>query len=85
MTMMRGVVLPGDSTVSHVQVPVPAPGHGQVLVRVKASSICGSDIRAIYRGAPRVWRRGIPRGHRWARALRAGRGGRTRLSADHRR
>ncbi|MBD5653953.1 MAG: zinc-binding dehydrogenase, partial [Candidatus Eremiobacteraeota bacterium] len=25
------------------------PGHGQVLVEIKASSICGSDIRAIYR------------------------------------
>ena len=29
--------------------PIPEPGHGQVLVRMKASSICGSDIRAIYR------------------------------------
>lgn len=46
---MRGVVLPGDSTVRHVTKPVPSPGHGQVLLAVKASSICGSDIRAIYR------------------------------------
>lgn len=46
---MRGVVLPGDSTVSHVELPVPEPGHGQVLLRMRASSICGSDIRAIYR------------------------------------
>jgi threonine dehydrogenase-like Zn-dependent dehydrogenase len=28
---------------------VPEPGHGQVLIKMKASSICGSDIRAIYR------------------------------------
>ncbi|MGC4106664.1 MAG: zinc-binding dehydrogenase [Thermomicrobiales bacterium] len=28
---------------------MPTPGHGEVLVRMKASSICGSDIRAIYR------------------------------------
>jgi threonine dehydrogenase-like Zn-dependent dehydrogenase len=28
---------------------VPQPGHRQVLVRMRASSICGSDIRAIYR------------------------------------
>jgi 2-desacetyl-2-hydroxyethyl bacteriochlorophyllide A dehydrogenase len=46
---MQGVVLPGNSTVVFRDVPVPAPGHGQVLVRMKASSICGSDIRAIYR------------------------------------
>ena len=46
---MRGVVLPGDSTVSLVERETPEPGHGQVLLAMKASSICGSDIRAIYR------------------------------------
>lgn len=46
---MPGVRLPGDSTVEHVEVPVPEPGPGQVLLRMRASSICGSDIRAIYR------------------------------------
>jgi threonine dehydrogenase-like Zn-dependent dehydrogenase len=46
---MAGVRLPGNSTVEHVTVPVPEPGHGQVLLAVKASSICGSDLRAIYR------------------------------------
>jgi threonine dehydrogenase-like Zn-dependent dehydrogenase len=30
-------------------VPIPKPGHGQVLVKMKACTICGSDIRAIYR------------------------------------
>jgi len=49
MTTMRGAVLPGDSTVELHEYPVPEPGHGQVLVKMKASSICGSDIRAIYR------------------------------------
>jgi threonine dehydrogenase-like Zn-dependent dehydrogenase len=49
MPLMNGVRLPGNSTVQHVQVDVPQPGHGQVLLRMKASSICGSDIRAIYR------------------------------------
>ena len=49
MPTMNGVVLPGDSTVQHVTAAVPEPGHGQVLLRMKASSICGSDIRAIYR------------------------------------
>jgi threonine dehydrogenase-like Zn-dependent dehydrogenase len=49
MPLMDGVRLPGDSTVQHVKVDVPEPGHGQVLLRTKASSICGSDIRAIYR------------------------------------
>ncbi len=46
---MRGVVLPGGSRTEWAEVPVPRPGPGQVLVQVRASSICGSDIRAIYR------------------------------------
>jgi len=46
---MTGVVLPGNSTVAFKEVAVPTPGYGQVLIRMKASSICGSDIRAIYR------------------------------------
>jgi len=49
MAVMDGIRLPGDSTVQHVTIDVPEPGHGQVLLRMKASSICGSDIRAIYR------------------------------------
>lgn len=46
---MNGVVLPGDSTAQVRRFQVPEPGHGQVLIEVKASSICGSDVRAIYR------------------------------------
>ncbi len=46
---MTGVTLPGNSTVAFREQPVPKPGHGQVLIEMKASSICGSDIRAIYR------------------------------------
>jgi len=46
---MRGVLLPGQCRVEFHEFPVPEPGHGQVLVKMKASSICGSDIRAIYR------------------------------------
>ncbi len=46
---MQGVVLPGNSSVEFKEYPIPVPGHGQVLVATKASTICGSDIRAIYR------------------------------------
>ncbi|HXF63732.1 MAG TPA: zinc-binding dehydrogenase [Caldilineaceae bacterium] len=46
---MRGVLLPGGRQVEIRAFDVPKPGHGQVLVQMKASSICGSDIRAIYR------------------------------------
>ncbi len=49
MAKMTGVVLPGNSTVEFREFDIPEPGHGQVLLKIKASSICGSDIRAIYR------------------------------------
>jgi threonine dehydrogenase-like Zn-dependent dehydrogenase len=45
---MRGAFLPGNDKVELCTVPVPRPGHGEVLLRVKASTICGSDIRCIY-------------------------------------
>ena len=46
---MEGVFLPGGRRVVIDEVAVPEPGHGQVLVRMRASTICGSDVRAIYR------------------------------------
>jgi threonine dehydrogenase-like Zn-dependent dehydrogenase len=46
---MKGVILPGQRRVEFREYPVPRPGFGQVLVKMKASSICGSDLRAIYR------------------------------------
>jgi threonine dehydrogenase-like Zn-dependent dehydrogenase len=46
---VRGVYLPGGSRVDLREVADPMPGHGQVLLRPRASTICGSDLRAIYR------------------------------------
>jgi threonine dehydrogenase-like Zn-dependent dehydrogenase len=45
---MIGAFLPGDSTVELRSLPDPVPGYGEVLLRMKASTICGSDIRCIY-------------------------------------
>jgi threonine dehydrogenase-like Zn-dependent dehydrogenase len=45
---MTGAWLPGNSTAVLREVAVPQPGHGEVLIRMKASTICGSDIRCIY-------------------------------------
>jgi threonine dehydrogenase-like Zn-dependent dehydrogenase len=67
MATMKGVVLPGNRRLEFREVPVPEPGHGQVLVRMKASSLCGSDLRAIYRpvdqgSGPEAYR-GVIAGH----------------------
>ena len=46
---MRGVFLPGGRRVDLREVPDPEPARGQVVVGMRASTICGSDLRAIYR------------------------------------
>lgn len=46
---MMGAILPGNSTVEMKEFDIPTPGVGQVLIKTMASTICGSDIRAIYR------------------------------------
>lgn len=45
---MRGAYLPGNSTTELREAARPLPGHGEVVLRMKASTICGSDIRCIY-------------------------------------
>src|SRR3954463_1481545 len=46
---MLAAYLPGNSTIRLAEVERPVPGEGQVLLAMKASTICGSDLRAIYR------------------------------------
>ena len=46
---MLAAYLPGNSTIRLAEVERPVPGPGQVLLAMKASTICGSDLRAIYR------------------------------------
>jgi hypothetical protein len=42
---MRGVVFPGDRLVSYVDVPDPTPGPLDVIVEMKASGMCGTDLQ----------------------------------------
>lgn len=46
---MIGAYLPGDSTVQFAKFDYPKPKYGEVVVQTKCSTICGSDIRCIYR------------------------------------
>ena len=67
MAKMTGAILPGNSTVEFRQFDIPTPGHGEVLVKTKSSTICGSDIRAIYRQhlgkGPEGYQPGMIAGH----------------------
>jgi (R,R)-butanediol dehydrogenase / meso-butanediol dehydrogenase / diacetyl reductase len=47
---MRGVVFSGDRKLDFIEFPDPIPGPGEVVLEMKASGICGSDLH-IYRAA----------------------------------
>jgi len=67
MSIMQGAILPGNSTVELKTFDVPTPGHGEVLIKMKSSTICGSDIRCIYHEhlgkGPEGYQPGLIAGH----------------------
>jgi len=42
---MRGVTFLGDRRLHITEFPDPAPGPGEVIVEIKASGMCGSDLK----------------------------------------
>ncbi len=64
---MKGAILPGNSTAELQEFPIPTPGHGEVLIKMKSSTICGSDIRCIYHEhlgkGPEGYQPGLIAGH----------------------
>ena len=48
---MQGAVFLGDRTMDVRDFPDPTPGPGDVIVAIRASGLCGTDLR-YYRGAP---------------------------------
>lgn len=85
---MRGVFLPGNSTTEIHELSDPEPGRGQVVLAMRASTICGSDIRAIYRehhqGDPAETYQGVVAGHEPAGVVVAVGEGAIRLSVGDR-
>ena len=51
---MRAAVLVRPGHVEMREVPIPAPGPGEMLVRVDAALTCGTDIKTYQRGHPRI-------------------------------
>ena len=47
---MKGIVFLGNRRCEVREFPVPEPGAGEVLIRIKATGICGSDLH-VYRDA----------------------------------
>ena len=42
---MKGVVFLGDSELDIRELPKPFAGSGEVVIEMKASGLCGSDLR----------------------------------------
>jgi threonine dehydrogenase-like Zn-dependent dehydrogenase len=42
---MKGVVFPGDRKLEIMDFPDPTPGPGEVVLEIKASGMCGSDLK----------------------------------------
>jgi 2-desacetyl-2-hydroxyethyl bacteriochlorophyllide A dehydrogenase len=72
MTEMRAVVVERPGAAALRRVPRPEPGPGEVLVRVGAAGICGSDVEVLEGRRPaRYVRYPIIPGHEWAGTVAA--------------
>ncbi len=54
---MKAWVLEGPGQLKLVEKPVPEPGPADVLVRIDACAICGTDIEIIAHGVPAMIQR----------------------------
>lgn len=70
---MRALVLQAPNELEIRDVPVPQPGRDEVLARVRAVSICGTDAHLIHGDYPGFWPPAYPftPGHEWAGEIAA--------------
>jgi L-iditol 2-dehydrogenase len=50
---MQAVMLLGEGQLELREVPVPVPAKGEVLVKVRAATTCGTDVKIFRRGHPK--------------------------------
>jgi len=51
---MKAVVYHGPEDIRVEQVPLPPCGAGELLVKVDACAVCGSDLKSFRHGNPRI-------------------------------
>jgi L-iditol 2-dehydrogenase len=68
MTTMRAALLRDFGKLDVEEVPVPGPGPGEVLVRVRACGICGTDLKIVSGAYKGTWPPELPFiiGHEWS-------------------
>lgn len=57
---MKAWVLGDPGQLSLVEKPVPQPGAAEVLIRIDAIAVCGTDLEIIYKGLPAMIEGGLP-------------------------
>ncbi len=57
---MKAWVLGGPGELTLVEKPVPQPGAAEVLVRIGATAVCGTDLEVISHGEPALIQGGMP-------------------------
>ena len=62
---MKAWVLDGPHQLRLTEKPVPEPGPAEVLVRVHAVALCGSDLEVVASGSPAMIEGGLPFGKNW--------------------
>ena len=68
MELMEACVYVGDGVLEVQDVPVPAPGPGDVLIEIAQCGICGTDLHLVL---GRIARPGTVLGHEWAGTITA--------------
>jgi L-iditol 2-dehydrogenase len=65
---MRAALLREFGRLALEEVPVPVPGPGEVLVRVRACGLCGTDLKIVSGGFRGTWPPSLPFiiGHEWS-------------------
>jgi threonine dehydrogenase-like Zn-dependent dehydrogenase len=62
----RSAIWVANNVIGIQDEPIGAPGPGEILVRIRAAGICGSDLHAFHADAPRQHLPGIGPGHELA-------------------
>ncbi|MGZ8154247.1 MAG: zinc-dependent alcohol dehydrogenase [Burkholderiales bacterium] len=57
---MKAWVLQAPGELACVEKPVPRPGAAEVLVRIGATAVCGTDLEVIHHGSPALIHGGLP-------------------------
>src|SRR6266540_3718923 len=81
---MRAALFYGGPDIRVEELPRPEPGPGEVLVRVRAAGICGSDLHGYRRARPEPAGPGRENGHELAGTVAALGAGVTGLSVGQR-